>query len=283
VSVLVASVPTVVLSSSVTSVARGTSTALSWTSNIPATFTLVTLPHGGTATRTALGTLTSTTVRPTADADYSIEGLGPGGASTSNVVTLTVTGGASSTFSWTPAAPAPADAVQMQLRSNTQGVATIDLVAVKTLTAGAIALELPLDAGTAGSRDGSSRAVLDGSLPGDVTAGFTVNAAVLDPGQTPVAATASIPTSGPSAGVLLVGAAQKPACATCNGGVGADKAWNPGDVIATVRLRLVPQGGAGLVFSPGALDAAHGFRSTVRSGVTGATLGTIAVGTLAAN
>jgi hypothetical protein len=283
VAVLVAQVPKVVLSSGAASVARGTSAVLSWTSDIPATFTLVATPHaGGTATRTVLGTITTTSARPTVDTDYSIEALGPGGVGTSNAVTVTVTGGNSSSFTWIAAAPGAADAVAMQLRTINADLATIDLVAVKPLTAGALALELPFDAGTAGSRDGSARAVLDAQQPGDVTPGLVVNTAKLNPGSAPVAAMASIPTAGPSAGVLLVGAAQKPVCATCNGGVGADQAWNTGDVIATIRLRLVPQGGAGLVFSPGG-DAAHGFRSTVRSGVTGAQLGTIAVGTLAAN
>jgi hypothetical protein len=286
VSVLVAAVPKVVLSSGTASVARGTSAVLSWTSDIPATFTLIAQPHaGGAATRTTLGTISTTSARPTVDTDYSIEALGPGGISTSNAVTVTVTGGNSSTFAWTAAVPGAADVVAMQLRTINGGLATIDLVALKPLSAGAIALELPFDAGTAGSRDGSARAVLDAQQGGDTTPGLVVNTAVLNPGSTPVAAMASIPTAGPSAGVLLLGAAQKPLCAACNGGVGADQAWNTGDVIATIRLRLVPQGGAGLVFSPGPgkLDAAHGFRSTVRSGVSGTTLGTIAVGTLAAN
>jgi hypothetical protein len=282
-SVLVASVPTVVLSSSGTSVARGTSTTLSWISDIPATFTLVAKPHDGPATRTALGTINATLVRPASDTDYSIEALGPGGVSTSNVVTIAVTGAISTQFTWLPAAPGATDAVAMQLNSINGDVATLDLVAVKNITAGAIALELPFDAGVAGSRDGSARATLDAALSGDVTAGLTVNTTALNPGTTPVAAIASIPSSGPSAGVLLVGAAQKPVCAACAGGVAADNAWTAGTVIASVRLKLVPSGGSGLIFSPGGLDAAHGFRSTVRSGVTGATLGTIAVGTLAAN
>jgi hypothetical protein len=107
-----------------------------------------------------------------------------------------------------------------------------------------------------------------------------VNAAALDPGTAPVAAIAALPVSGPSAGVLLVGLAQKPVCAGCAGGVGADRALAPGAVIGSVRLRLVPAAGAGPVFGPGALDAIHGFRSAVRRGATGASVGTVAVGTL---
>jgi hypothetical protein len=106
------------------------------------------------------------------------------------------------------------------------------------------------------------------------------DAAALDPGTAPVAAIAALPVSGPSAGVLLVGLAQKPVCAGCAGGVGADRALAPGAVIGSVRLRLVPAAGAGPVFGPGALDAIHGFRSAVRSGATGASVGTVAVGTL---
>jgi hypothetical protein len=92
-----------------------------------------------------------------------------------------------------------------------------------------------------------------------------------------------MPTTGPSAGVLLLGIAQKPVCTGCSGGVGADSSWTAGTVIASVRLRLNAAGGAGPVFGPAALDAAHGFRTYVQSGVTGASLGTIAVGSLSAN
>jgi hypothetical protein len=49
-----------------------------------------------------------------------------------------------------------------------------------------------------------------------------------------------------------------------------------------VRLRLLPAGGVGPVFIAGALDAAHGARSVVRSGAGGTSLGTIAVGSLSA-
>ena len=106
--------------------------------------------------------------------------------------------------------------------------------------------------------------------------------AAFDPGSSPAAAIARLPESGPSAGVLLVGIAQKPVCAGCAGGVGADRQLAAGDVIASLRLKLVAAAGPGPIFGSGPLDAAHGFRSAVRSGVTGATLGTIAVGTLVA-
>jgi hypothetical protein len=170
--------------------------------------------------------------------------------------------------------------VALQLRTIDGPVATFDLVAVKPITAGALALQLPLDGVHAGSRDGSARVVLDGARAGDVAPGFSVNAAALDPGTAPVAAIAALPVSGPSAGVLLVGLAQKPVCAGCAGGVGVDRALAPGAVIGSVRLRLVPAAGAGPVFGPGALDAIHGFRSAVRRGATGASVGTVAVGTL---
>jgi hypothetical protein len=281
--VLIAAVPNLVLTSDAQSVARGSTASLRWTSDIDASFTLVSTPHGGTATRTPLGPVTTTRVRPLADTDYAIEGFGPGGTGTSNSVTVTLTGAPASSLAYTAPTPTPADAVAMQLRSFDGAVATFDLVALKDISAGALALELPLDATTAGSRDGSARVALDGATAGDVAPGLAVNTAAINPGSAPASAMASLPADGPSAGVLLVGVAQKPACAGCSGGVGGDGAWTAGTVLASVRLRLIAAGGAGPVFDPSALDAAHGFRSTVRSAVTGAGLGTIAVGSLSAN
>jgi hypothetical protein len=281
--VFVAPAPTLTLSSDAASVARGSAAKLSWTSDGAAIFTLVTTPHGGTAARTALGAVTSTRVRPLADTDYAIEAVGEGGSTTSNSVTVAVTGAAASGLAYTAPTPAPADVVSLNLRSIVGAVATFDLVTLKAVTAGAMALELPLDAATAGSRDGSARVALDGAAAGDVTPGFSVNTAALNPGSAPAAAIAALPTAGPSAGILMLGVVQKPTCAGCSGGVGGDAALPAGTFIASVRLRLQAAGGVGTVFSPAALDAAHGFRTAVRSGVTGVDVGTIAVGTLTAN
>jgi hypothetical protein len=281
--VLVAAVPKVSLTADAPSVARGATTPLHWSADADATFTLVAFPHGGTETRTALGRVTSTRVRPVADTDYTIEAFGAGGTGTSNSVTVSVTGAPATSLAYTAPAPGAADAAALQLRSIDGTVATLDVVALKAISAGALALELPLDGTTAGSRDGSTRVALDSSLSGDVTPGLTVNTAAINPGSAPATAMAALQADGPSAGVLLLGIAQKPVCAACNGGVGGDSDWSAGTVIASVRLRLVAAGGAGPVFTASALDAAHGFRSTIRSAVTGASLGTIAVGSLTAN
>jgi hypothetical protein len=277
--VAVGGVPVVALSAAQASVARGSAVGLSWTSSIEATFTLVATPHGGTAARTPLGTLRQTKVRPVADTDYAIEALAAGGTTTSNAVTVTVTGAEASSLSYQAPAPGSGDVVALQ-GSVANGVATLALVTVQPIAASALAVELPLDGATAGSRDGSVRAVLDASAAGDLSPGFTVDAA-LDPGRSPAAAIAALPASGPSSGVLMLAIAQKPSCAACNGGVGADATLPAGTRLGSVRLKVVPAAGAGPIFSSGALDALHGFRSVVKN-AAGAVVGTVAVGSLSA-
>jgi hypothetical protein len=286
--VVVGQLPVVALNADATSVARGGAVLLTWTSSVAAGSTLVSRPHGAATpeTRLSLGPSTQARVRPLEDTDYTVEALGPGGTATSNFVSITVTGAAATTLRYVEATPGTADVAALKLRGLAEGgaVATFDLVVLKPITAGALALELPLDGAVAGSREGSVRVALDGTQAGHLTPGLTANRAALDPGASPPAAIAALPAAGPSAGILMVAVAQKPICNTlsCAGGIPADRALTAGTVLASVRLRLQPAGGAGPVFTAGALDAAHGARSVVRSGSGGTSLGTIAVGSLSA-
>jgi hypothetical protein len=277
--VVVGGVPVVALSAAQTSVPRGSAVALSWTSSINANFTLVATPHGGTAVRTPLGTVRQTQVRPLVDTDYAIEAVAAGGKATSNTVVLTMTGAPASSFAYLPPSPGTGDVIALQ-GSVAGDVVTLDLITTQAIAASALALELPLDGDTAGSRDGSVRAVLDASAPGDLSPGFTVDGA-LDPGRSPAAAIASLQASGPSAGMLMLAIAQKPTCAACNGGVGTDATLPSGTRVGSVRLKLVPSAGAGPIFSSGALDAVHGFRSVVKN-AAGSVVGTVSVGSLSA-
>src|SRR5262249_10159706 len=156
--VVVGGLPVVALSAAQASVQRGSALALSWTSSIAAVFTLVATPHGGTPVRTRLGSLPQAQVRPLADPDYAIEAPAAGGTTPSTTVTVTVTGAPASSLTWLPAPPGTGDVLALQ-GNVAGGVVTLDLVTTQAIAASALALELPLDGATAGSRDGSVRAV----------------------------------------------------------------------------------------------------------------------------
>jgi hypothetical protein len=228
-------------------------------------------------------------VRPLADTDYAVQAIGAGGSTTSATVRVTPVGAQGLSLSYVDPTPGAGDAVALKLASGGgTSVITLNLVAVQAIASlGAIALDLPLDGATAGSRDGSARVVLDAAAGSDVSPGFSVNTAKINPGSAPYSAAAALPTSGPLAGVLTLGAARKPSCSNglnCAGASGSgDTSAAIGDVLATVRLKLAPAGGAGAIFAPAA-TASSGFRFTVRSGTAGAaSAGTLAVGTLVAN
>jgi hypothetical protein len=68
---------------------------------------------------------------------------------------------------------------------------------------------------------------------------------VLNPGSAPVAATASLPASGPLAGMVVAGLSQK---ATGTGAALADTALPPGTVLFSIKLDLVATGAPGAVF-----------------------------------
>ena len=81
-----------------------------------------------------------------------------------------------------------------------------------------------------------------------------------------------------------MGVAKKPGCAAsglaCVGGSAGDASVNAGDVLAHLRLQLNAAGGPGNVFNAGSLGASgSGYRVTVRN-AAGASVGTVAIGTL---
>jgi hypothetical protein len=142
----------------------------------------------------------------------------------------------------------------------------LQLVATRDIALDGIALDLPFDGSVPGSRDGIARASV--SLPGirfdglDFTTGSATPAAV-----------GALPGSGPLAGVLILGMAQKPAAA---GGPAGDAMIPAGAPLATFGLDLQAAGGTGLVFDGTTGD---GFRLRLRTRA-GDVQGTVAVGRL---
>jgi hypothetical protein len=153
--------------------------------------------------------------------------------------------------------------------------------AARALSISALALDLPLDGAAAGARDGGGRVALEtaaAALPGPswrtLSDGFDVDTAQLDPGGTgssPAAALLRLPRSGPLAGVLTLGLAQKPRArcqqtsTSCAGGKDGDASIAAGGVLARIRLVPRPVGGAGPVVIPSLLaQPLSGYRALVR-------------------
>ncbi|MFL5439993.1 MAG: hypothetical protein ACJ79W_12610, partial [Myxococcales bacterium] len=153
--------------------------------------------------------------------------------------------------------------------------AVLKLVATGALPAlSGIALNLPLDGDTGGSRDGSARVSLH------TVAGVPeLDVPKLDPatGSPTPAKAIALPDTGPLAGTLALGIAQKP---TSFGGP-PDAVLAPGDAIATFKLDLVPEGGVGIVFdgTSGLLTPGNGFRVRLRASGGDVTL-PVAIGRL---
>ena len=298
-SVIVEAAPTVVLSSSASVVTLGTSAVLSWTGVSVQDYTLVATPQaGGTAVTTNLGTALATHVRPLGPTTYTVRGLGAAGTGISNPVTVTVTGTSASGLAYTKSTPATGDVLQIVAENSPAPVGTaliLDVKAIRPFAASAFAIDIPLDgSGVVGSRDGSARATLDTNSPAALPNGFVTVAngldvltADLNPGAAPFSATAALPASGPLAGVLTIGVAKKPGCKFhglgCAGGSDGDATVSAGEVLARIRLQPNAAGGAGNVFAGSSLAAAgSGYRVIVRN-AAGASVGTIAIGSLDAN
>lgn len=295
----VAPLPTVQLSANpASSTSPGSTVVLSWTSTDAADFTLLASPQGAAApvATTRLGAASSAKVRPLASTDYVLQALGSGGTARSAPLTVPVAGAPAKGLSFTPSAPATGDVLQLvaEPAPSPSPSLVLDVKTLGPLTIAAFALDLPFDGGTdtpsaPRSRDGSARAQLDPAAPaaaagfqGVSNNAFEVNTAYLNPGSAPLAAAAALSASGPLSGVLTVGAAHKPACAACAGGTAPrDVAVPAGAVIAKIHLALVPGAGPGTVFAPGDLQAVNGYRAAVRN-AAGASLGTVALGTLTA-
>jgi len=239
------------------SVQRGTSTVLRWTASFASTFTVT----DGTTTF-AVGSLHSLRVRPLRDTTYTLTATNVFGNSTANTPVI-VSGDFATALSYTDP---PAGNEGLRLVADPSSIGTqvvLKLVATSALPSlSAIALDLPFDGAAAGSRDGSARVSLHALAPGgppDLAVGK------LDPvtGSPTPAVALALPVTGPLAGTLALGIAQKP---TSIGGP-PDAALAAGDAIATFKLDLVPQGGVGVVFdgSGGLLTPANGFRVRLRA------------------
>jgi hypothetical protein len=239
------------------SVLRGTSTVLRWTATFARTFTVT----DGTTTF-AVGSLHSLRVRPRNDTTYTLTATNVLGNSTATR-TVTVSGNPSRALAYTDPAAGSEGLRLVVDPASTSTQAVLKLVATAALPSlSAVALNLPLDGTVAGSRDGSGRVSLHGLLPSGPP-DFVVTK--LDPlSGSPTAASAIVlPATGPLAGTLALGIAQKP---TSIGGP-PDALLAPGDAIATFKLDLVPEGGVGVVFdgSSGLLVPGNGFRVRLRA------------------
>jgi len=253
-------------------VPRGTTTLLSWQATGAQTFSLA----GGDGSGFA-GMLHTRRVRPLADSRYTLTASNRFGSTTQDLP-VTLSGAQGSAFVYTDP-PAGADVLRL-VKGPGSTVTHLVLQLVPTgatlqLVAGGVAdgldgvaLDLPFDGATPGSRDGIARAVLstsslDLSFGGlDVTTGSPTRAAAL-----------VFPASGPLAGVLVLGMAQKPVAA---GGPASDAQLATSTPLVTFALDLQPAGGTGLVLDG---TTGSGFRLRLRSRA-GDVAGTVAVGRL---
>ncbi|MFL5429740.1 MAG: hypothetical protein ACJ79M_08975 [Myxococcales bacterium] len=250
-------------------VKRGSATVLRWTASFASTFTVT-----DGVTTWAVGSLHSLRVRPLHDTTYTLTATNVLGSSTMTIA-VTVTGDVSASLLYTDP-PAGNEALRLVADPSSNSTqAVLKLVATAALPAlSGIALNLPLDGDTAGSRDGSARVSLH-------TVAGVPDLAVrkLDPatGSPTPAKAIALPDTGPLAGTLALGIAQKP---TSFGGP-PDAVLAPGDAIATFKLDLVPEGGVGIVFdgTSGLLTPGNGFRVRLRASGGDVTL-PVAIGRL---
>jgi hypothetical protein len=246
-------------------------------------------------THLELGSLTSALIRPLQTGVWTLTAWGPTVSSTAQL-TLTVQGQQAAGLQYVDP-PFGAESIRLERDPSSTAQSLVLLVkAAKALSIRALALDLPLDGATAGSRDGLGRVQLDGSAPAlagnwkTLSAGFDLDPSQLDPGgggSAPPAALLRLARSGPLAGVLTLGIAQKPDALcrqnglSCSGGKDGDAAIAAGAVLARIRLVPVPSGGAGPVILPAQLALpSSGYRALVRG--TSSTDSTFAVGTLTA-
>jgi hypothetical protein len=245
-------------------VPRGTATVLSWQAPGAQRFSL----SGGDGAGPA-GGLHSRRVRPLADTtSYTLTASNAFGSTTQDLL-VTLTGARGTSLVYSPPAVGAGEVIRLVqvLAPPSPGThVDLQLVATRDIALDGIALDLPFDGSVPGSRDGIARASV--SLPGirfdglDFTTGSATPAAV-----------GALPGSGPLAGVLILGMAQKPAAA---GGPAGDAMIPAGAPLATFGLDLQAAGGTGLVFDGTTGD---GFRLRLRTRA-GDVQGTVAVGRL---
>jgi hypothetical protein len=203
-------------------------------------------------------------VRPLHDTTYTLTATNVLGNSTITTA-VTVSGALSTLLAYTDP-PAGDEALRLVVDPPPASTATqvvLKLVATSALPSlSAVAVNLPLDGIVPGSRDGSARVSLHTVAPSG-TPDLVVGK--LDPvtGSPTPAVALVLPGTGPLAGTLALGIAQKP---TSIGGP-PDAVLSAGEAIATFKLDLVPEGGVGIVFdgSSGLLTAGNGFRVRLRA------------------
>jgi hypothetical protein len=240
-------------------VERGSSTVLHWTATFATTFTVT-----DGATTFAVGALHSLRVRPLHGTTYTLTATNVLGNST-RTTAVTVSGALSTSLAYTDP---PAGDEGLRLVADPPPVSPAPQVVLKLVATAAlnhlsaVALNLPLDGTVGGSRDGSARVSLHALAPSGPP---DLVVEKLDPvtGSPTPAVALVLPGTGPLAGTLALGIAQKP---TSIGGP-PDAALLPGDAIATFKLDLVPEGGVGVVFdgSSGLLTPGNGFRVRLRA------------------
>ena len=243
---------------------RGTATVLSWQAPGAQWFSL----SGGDGAGPT-GGLHSRRVRPLADSTtYTLTASNAFGSATQDLVVV-LDGPRGTSLKYTPPPTGGLEVLRVVEAQDTSTSPThlvLRLEAARDLALDGLALDLPFDGATPGSRDGIARVSL--TPPGVSFTGLDYRTGSATP-----AIVSALPASGPLAGVLLLGMAQKPAAF---GGPAGDAPIPAGAPLATFGLDLRAAGGTGLVFDGTTGD---GFRVRLRSRA-GDVQGSVAVGRL---
>ena len=273
----VAALPTIsAFSANPSTITQGQSTTLSWTASADAlAFSL----DNGVGPQ---GLRTSATVRPSATATYTLTATGAGGSATRTAIVTVNPAAGTRALVYTDPATIPAGALLKLVKDSTSTSTklVLKLVTTQATSASALAFAVALD---------GTKVALDAAAAGDVSPGFVVNTAALDPG-TPAAAKASLRTDGALANVLTFGISRKPAG---GGALPGDAALASGTEVARFRLVIASGAGPGAVF-PLAVDANHPdpsdaykpYKALLRAGTAQSSslpASTVALGTLALN
>ena len=226
------------------SIVQGDEATLSWSGNA------VNYSVSSGTTTINVGPLRSLAVRPTVTTTYTLHAVGPGGATTSPPVTVTVDPHPATTLTYTPSAATPLQLVADACDSCT--VLTLRIKATASVQLRGLALNLPLD---------STKVRFDGFAAGAVLSNAISKAAM---------------GTGLLQDVLVVGLALQ--------GTGAapapDVTLTAGDELASFSFELLSAGGRGTVFD-GAVPRA-GYKASIQT-ASGRIPGAIAVGKLEAN
>ncbi|HKB75953.1 MAG TPA: hypothetical protein VKC58_05120 [Myxococcales bacterium] len=243
---------------------RGTATVLSWQAPGAQAFSL----SGGDGAG-PIGGLHSRRVRPLADSTtYTLTASSAFGSATRDLVVV-LEGPPGTSLKYTSPPTGGGESLRLVEAHDPSTSPThlvLRLEAARDLALDGLALNLPFDGATPGSRDGIARVSLS---PGGVSfSGLDYTRGSVTP-----AIVSAFPASGPLGGVLLLGMAQKPAAF---GGPALDAPIPAGTPLATFGLDLHAAGGTGPVFDGTTGD---GFRLRLKNRA-GDVQGTVAVGRL---